>query len=82
MEGERQRIAQYLDAGDAATGFFQNRIVDSNDDRRLRRWQQPGQVVEHDIEQLARLPRAARTNTVIGAPVLKLASAGADRGGG
>src|SRR5215471_17387013 len=39
-------------------------------------------MVQYHVKQLARFPGGARTNAVVGAPVLKLSSAGADRRGG
>ena len=78
MKGRRQRIAGVGGAGDVTAGLFAERIVQGGDHRRLRRRQQRRQVIEDGIEQGVWIPRTAREQTIVGAPIQKLPPGGAN----
>src|SRR5712671_5662399 len=56
-------------------------IVEGGDHWRRRRSQQSRQAVKDRIEELLRVPRTARAETVIGAPIDELTSHGANGSG-
>src|ERR1035441_4052160 len=58
--------------------LFAKGVIESGDHRRPWRRQQGRQMIEERIEEPLRIPDAARAETVIGAPIHKLAPGGAE----
>src|ERR1035441_9726785 len=78
MKGRRQRVAGVGGAGDVTTGLFTEGIVQSGYHRSLLGRQQRPQVIENGIEQGMWIPRTAREQTIVGAPIQKLPAGGAN----
>ena len=73
-----ERIAPSRDAGNAESGFAEDRVIHGDDDGHRIGSQKLQRPVDDDIKQTARVPGTAGKETVIGGPIQKLPAGSAN----
>jgi hypothetical protein len=81
--GRGERVTRGGDAGDVASGFFTQGIIQGHrDGSRGRSGQQKREGIEEGIEEPVRMPTAAREDPIFRAPIKELTAQRAQGGGG